>query len=90
MFLFNFRKCLQDIRSLPICGFTEWIYSEEQCTCRTRSGLLHVTTDDLCLFQQPFIKNIEEVLDRFERTYAYLREDMPFLLRDHEFYDFLL
>lgn len=46
--------------------------------------------DDLCLLQQPFIENIEEVLDRFERTYAHLREDMPFLFRDHEFYDFLL
>ena len=71
VFLFNFRKCLQGIRSLPICEFTEWIYSEEQCTCRTRIGLLHVTIDDLCLFQQPFIENIEEVLDRFERTYAH-------------------
>ena len=28
--------------------------------------------DDLCLLQQPFIENIEEVLDRFERTYAHL------------------
>lgn len=46
--------------------------------------------DDLCLLQQPFIENIEEVLDRFERTYARLREDMPFLFHDHEFYDFLL
>ena len=46
--------------------------------------------DDLCLLQQPFIENMEEVLDRFERTYAHLREDMPFLFRDHEFYDFLL
>lgn len=35
--------------------------------------------DDLCLLQQPFIENIEEVLDRFESTYAHLREDMPFL-----------
>jgi len=90
VFLFYYRKCCRDIRSLPICGFTEWAYSAEHCTCRTRIALLHVTIDDLCLLQQPFIENIEQVLESFEHTYLHLRVDMPFLFRDHEFYDFLL
>ena len=90
MFLFNFRKCLQDIRSLPICGFTEWVYGEEQSTCMTRIALFHVTIDDLCLLQQPFIENVEEVIARFERTYLHLREKLPFLFHDHEFYDLFL
>ena len=90
MFLFSFRKCLQDVRSLPICGLTEWAYSAGQCTCRTRIALFHLTIDNLYLLNQPYIQNVDEALDLFERTYAHLRVEMPFLFRDDEFYDFLL
>ena len=90
MFLFNFRKCLQDIQSLSICGHTKWDYSAEQCTCRPQIALFHLTIDDLYLWNPPYIQNTDEALDRFERTYAHLRVEMPFLFRDDEFYDFLL
>ena len=81
---------MQDIRSLPICGLTEWAYSAGQCTCRRRIALFHLTIDDLYLLKQPYIQNVDEALDRFERTYAHLRVEMPFLFRDDEFSDFLL
>lgn len=90
MFLFNFRKCLQDIQSLPICGLTKWAYSAEQCTCRTRIALFHLTIDDLYLLNPPYIQNADKALDHFERTYAHLRVEMRFLFRDDECYDFLL
>lgn len=88
--VFRRKHLPKQCRSLPICGFTQWAYSSEHCTCRTRIVLLHVTIDDLSLLQQPFIENIDELLESFERTYLHLRVDMPFLFRDHEFYDFLL
>lgn len=79
---------MQGIRSLPRCGFIQWVY--EYCTCMTRIALFHVTIDDLSRLQLPFIHNVEEVLDRFERTYAHLKEDIPFWFRDSEWYDFFL
>ena len=81
---------LHDIRSLPICGLTKCAYSAEQCTCRTRIALFHLTIDDLYLLNQPYIQNADEAVDRFEHTYAHLRVEMPFLFQDDEFYDFLL
>ena len=90
MFLFNFRKCLQDIRSLPICGLTKWAYSAEQCTCRTRIALFHLTIDGLYLLNQPYIQNADEASDRYEGTYVHLRVEMPFLFRNDEFYDFFI
>ena len=90
MFLLYSRKCCRDILGLPICGLTEWAYSAEQCTCRTRIALFHLTIDDLYLLNKSYIQNADEALDRFERTYAHLRVEMPFLFRDDEFCDFLL
>ena len=89
MFLFNFRKCLQDIRSLPICGLTKWAYSAE-CTCRTRIALFHLTIDGLYLLNEPYIQNADEASDRYEGTYVHLRVEMPFLFRNDEFYDFFI
>lgn len=70
-----------------MCGFTEWIYTTEFCTCQTHIGVFQLTLDDVNLLDQEYIERSEEVIERFERTYAHLRADMRFLFVDHEFYD---
>ena len=84
------RKCLQDIRLLARCPWTEWVVNFDACSCRTRIALLHVTIDDLAAINQPFLNNIEEILDRFERTHAHLQTEFPWFFRNSEWYDFLL
>ena len=71
MFLFNFRKCLQDIQSLPICDLTKWVYSAEQCACRTRIALFHLTIDDLYLLNPLYIQNADKALDHFAYVCAF-------------------
>ena len=84
------RKCLQDIRFLARCPWTEWVVNFDACTCRTPIALLHVTIDDLAAINQPFLNNVEEILDRFERTYAHLQTAFPWFFRNSKRYDFLL
>lgn len=52
--------------------------------------MFQLTLDDVNLLDQEYIERSEEVIERFERTYAHLRADMPFVFVDHEFYDELV
>lgn len=86
----NCRKCLQDIRFLPRCPLTEWVYNFDACTCRTRIDLLHVVIDDLASVNQLFLNNVEEILDRFERTYMHLQTEFLWFFQNSEWYDFVM
>lgn len=66
------------------------MYNFDACTCRTRIALLHVVIDDLSSINQPFLNNVEEILDRSERTYAHLQTGCPCFFRNSEWYDFVL
>lgn len=70
-----------------MCGITQWIYTAEFCTRRTRIGVFQLTLDDVNLLEQEYIERSDQVIERFERAYTHLRADMPFLFIDHEFYD---
>lgn len=52
--------------------------------------LLHVVIDDLASVNQLFLNNVEEILDRFERTYMHLQTEFLWFFQNSEWYDFVM
>lgn len=70
---------------LPMCGFTQQIYTAEFCSCRARIGVFQLRLDEVHLLDQNYIERSNNVIERFKRTYSHLRADMPILFVDYVF-----
>ena len=46
--------------------------------------------DDLASVNQLFLNNVEEILDRFERTYMHLQTEFLWFFQNSEWYDFVM
>ena len=73
---------MQDIRFLPLNPFSEWIDIDRQRT-DFRITVLNVTLDDLDLVFDPFFPHFDAMIERFERSYAHLKPEFPWLFRDY-------
>ena len=75
------RPTLVELRVLPICPVTLWVYSGESCTsCNLRIGLFGICIEDWLLFRtrsEDF--DLFAAYVKFCRVYASLIERYPFV-----------
>ena len=84
-FLFS-RPTLVELRVLPCCPITLWVYTGETCSsCNLRIGLFGICIEDWLLFRtrsEDF--NLFSAYVKFCRVYASLIERYPFLFPEEQ------
>ena len=75
---------MQDVRFSPLNPFTEWV-EINRLTTDFRITELNVTLDDLQLFiHKPFDSHDACMIERFERTYAHLKVEFPWMFQEFQ------
>ncbi|CAH3173097.1 unnamed protein product, partial [Porites lobata] len=44
------RQTLRDLRCLPLCSYTDWVFNNVECHCNIRLGTLRLLIDDFINF----------------------------------------
>lgn len=62
-----------------MCPTTEWIHTQEKCSCSVRIGLFQLSIDDWVYFQpRSILFDNYEAHQRFTKLYWHLNELLPF------------
>ena len=63
------RQTLRDLRCLPLCSYTDWVFNNVECHCNIRLGTLRLLIDDFINFMNYREFNPVRALYNFEQVY---------------------